>query len=477
MSPQRAAMKQSATLVMPLLMIALVIGAIGCTKQETTTPISPTATPYELPTETPTIATPSQEYQFSRDWLKKSNLYVYGKPSLDFLRAVNATGVTWSVYWAGLNDADREYVRSLHENGFKVGANLPTQQGEIHLVGGNQSLLESASCRDINGNTSYLSWVPESKVYFMCHNNPAWQEFLKKRIRECIDGGADVIQIDEIGGTGDHLEIAGFCDYCMAGFRAYLAGHFSERDLHDHFGIEDVHPFDYRTYLLAHNAGSVWQDPNFDLAKEYLKFQYSSRYAQISDLIQYAREYAGRDILFSANTYGMLPSQQIYIPLLDFAVFEMPIGTLPEGKHFVTYLLGEALAPSETFTAFPNIFDLASMSPDDWRLWQHWLAEAAACGGSFLLPYKAYTYGGGEFNLTADRISLYTDFIRANGKFYEGTSKPAKVGLLYSLSSTLFNNSAWQEFIDTAQVLQESHVPFTIVYEGDGQFIDKKVTI
>lgn len=466
-------MKKAATVALLVTLLVSVAGLLACVAKPTVKP----AAPPEPPAGTTPVAAPSQEHQFSREWLKRSNIYVYGQPTLEFLRAVSATGVTWSVYWAGLNDHDREYVDNLHKDGFRVGSNLPTVQGHMDLVGGNRALLESASCRDIDGNTSCLSWVPESKVYFMCHNNPAWQEFLKQRIRENVDGGADAIHIDEIEGTGSHLDVAGFCDYCTAGFRAHLSGHFSETELRDRFGIENVNSFNYRTYLIAQNARSVWEDPNFELVKEYLRFQYSSRYAQISGLIEYARQYAGRDILFSANTYGMMPNQQIYILLLDFAVFEMPIGTLPEGKHFVTYLLGEALAPSKTFTGFPDIFDLAALSSDDWWLWRHWLVEAYACGGSFLLPYKAYTYGGGEFSLPADKIAPYTDFIRANAGFYEGTSRLAAVGLLYSLSSTLFNDSAWQDFIQTSRVLQESHVPFEVLYEGDSQFVGRKTSL
>jgi hypothetical protein len=49
--------------------------------------------------------------------------------------------------------------------------------------------------------------------------------------------------------------------------------------------------------------------------------------------------------------------------------------------------------------------------------------------------------------------------------------------LLYSLSSTLFNDSAWQDFIQTSRVLQESHVPFEVLYEGDSQFVGRKTSL
>ncbi len=418
-----------------------------------------------------------ERYVFSKDWLRKENIYVYGMPTLDYLRAVNAKGVTWSVYYSGLNDYDKEYLNSLHSNGFKVGSNLPTVQGSADFVGDNQSLLERASCRDLNGGTSYLSWVAETKVYFMCHNNPEWQEFLKKRIKEHIDGGADVIHIDEIEGTGGHLDIAGFCEYCMTGFRSYLANRYSAAELRDNFGIENIDSFNYRTYLLSHGATTVWEDPNRDLLNEYLRFQYSSRLAQLRELIQYAREYAGRDILFSGNTYGLLPVEQIYVPLLNFSVFEMSLEPLPEGKHFTTYLLGEAMSPSKPFVAFPDIFTLASLSQDDWWLWRHWLAEAYACGESFLLPYRAYTYGGGEFTLPAEKISAYTSFISAHSGYYANTSRLAKIAVLYSLKSTLYNWSAWENFKSIGRTLQEAHVQFEVVYVGDGELIDRSILL
>ena len=50
--------------------------------------------------------TPPNGYQFSNDWLNKRSIHVYGNPPLDYLRAVNATGVTWSVYYGGLNETD-----------------------------------------------------------------------------------------------------------------------------------------------------------------------------------------------------------------------------------------------------------------------------------------------------------------------------------------------------------------------------------
>jgi hypothetical protein len=200
-----------------------------------------------------------------------------------------------------------------------------------------------------------------------------------------------------------------------------------------------------------------------------MRFQYSSRQKQINDLIQYARDYAGRDILFSANIYGLIPNSLFYILALDFIVSEMPIGTLPAGKQFVRYLLSEAIDASKPFVAFPDISDLAKLSTEDWRLWRHWLAEAYACNASFLLPYQAYTYGGGAFTVPAEKLSDYTGFIASYPDYYQDTSELADVAVLYSLESTLVDWSAWENYLNLGQCLQEAHVPFKVIFCGDSQ--------
>jgi hypothetical protein len=411
-----------------------------------------------------------ENYVFSNDWLGKRNIYIFGNPPLDYLRTANATGVTWSVYYSGLNDYDKNYVDELHQNGFKVGSNFPMVQGNIT---DNQSLRESACCRDINGDPIGFF----GNQYSMCGNNPAWREFLKNRVKEHVDGGADAVHIDEIG-TSDCL-----CDYCMGVLNSYLSSRYSATQLRDLFGIDNIDSFNYRIYLLEKGAQSVWDDPNQRLLNEYFMSQYLSRAAFVRELIQYARDYAGRDILFSGNTYGLQPDQQIYMPYLDFAVFEMPTGFLPEGKHFTKYLLAEAMSSSKPVIGFPDIFVLAAISRDDWWLWRHWLAEAYACGESFLIPYNSYTYGGGTYNIPVDKLSAYTNFISSHPSYYENVSRIAKVALLHDLHSTLTNQAkwrawaAWDNFENIGRVLQEAHIPFEIIYEGDGEFVDKPITL
>ncbi len=420
-------------------------------------------------------------YNFTREWLKKGNLWVFDQPPIEYLKEIGATGTTWSVYYGGLNEYDRSYVNTLHRNGFVVCSGPPTVQS---ACADNEQLIQEACERDIYGDPLRFLGLEQ---YAMCSNHPLWREFLMKRFEEHVDGGVDAILIDEIGDTG------AFCDYCMQAFNSYLAEHYSEEGLRSLFGIENLSSFNYRQYLLQHGATSEWEDPNPKLLLEFYQAKYSARADFIRELIQHTKGYAGRELLIGGNLYGLSPNQQIYVPYLDFAIFEMPI--MPEehewldylrplpGKHLTTYFLAEAIAPEKPFTAFPDVFDLAKLSEDEWWLWRHWLAEARACGASFLIPYQAYTYGGGSYTLAAEKISSYTKFFTEHPQYYENLERIASVAVLHDLHSTLTNellwlaDLSWRSFQRVGVMLQEAHIPFEVVYRGDGKFVQKRLTL
>jgi hypothetical protein len=423
-------------------------------------------------------------YTFTRDWLKKGNLWVFDQPQPEYLEEMGATGTAFSVYYSGFNEYDWNYVKTLHRHGFKVTANFPTGQSTTTE---NLQLREEAAKRDIHGNP--IQFLGLEELYNMCGNHPLWREFLMNRIEEQARGGVDGILIDEPGDTADC-----FCDYCMRAFNDYLAEHYSPDELQRLFGITDLSTFNYREYLLAHGGTQWWDDPNPQLQVVYLQARYWNRTKFIGELIQHARQAAGWDIPVTANTYGLEPNHQIFVPLLDFVIFEMPITAevngasrhylrpLP-GKNLTTYLLAEALDPEKPFSAFPDVFELKQLSEDEWWLWRHWLAEARACGASFMIPYQAYVYGGGSYTIEADKISPYTRFFAEHPQYYENLERVATVALLHDLHSTLTNRSTWQanwsweSFENLGMILQEAHVPFEVLYQGDGVFVPKSLTL
>ncbi|MGC8817100.1 MAG: hypothetical protein ACP5PX_04750 [Candidatus Hadarchaeum sp.] len=445
-------------------------------------PPAGTESPPETTNTTPSTAE-EEHYTFTRDWLREGNIWVFDQPSTEYLEELGATGTAFSVYYSGFNEYEWNYVKDLHRNGFKVTSNLPCEQSATTE---NLQLREEACQRDVYGDPVLLLGL--EGLYKMCGNNPLWRDFLMNRIAEQARGDVDGILLDEPGDVGDC-----FCGYCMQAFNNYLAEHYSPDELEQLFGITDLTAFSYREYLLGQGGAHWWDDPNPQLQSTYLQFRYLERTRFLGELVRHGKQAAGWDIPVTANVYGLEPNHQIFVPLLDFVIFEMP--TIPEahpgvdylrpipGKHFVTYLLAEALDRGKPFSAFPDVFDLQQLSEEDWWLWRHWLAEARACGASFMLPHRAYVYGGGAYTIAAEKVSPYTQFFARHPQYYENLDRVATVALLHDLHSTLINRftwlapSAWNSFKSIGITLQEAHIPFEVVYRGDGTFVQRPLAL
>jgi len=436
----------------------------------------------------------AEKFSFDRPWLDAPNEYVYGRPPLDYLRTVNGRVLAWSVYHGGVNDEELRYVRYLHRNGVRVSSNFATMQGSPGVVGNDRDddFLVRTACRDFRGNPSKALWIQPDPPYLPCHNNPEWREFLMARALDHVRGEADALDIDEVEGIGGHLyevcsgaSCAGFCQWCMKGFREYLAAHFTAAALAQNFSITDIASFDYHQYLVSQGAMGLSGDPNTDLRKEYIKFQILGRREQLRDLMRAARAYAGRTLKFTANTVGLYTNYLPFVPDMDFLVFENSLDTPPQGKYIGVYALGKALGPDKHFVMFPNIINLRSMSPDDWWVFRHWIAEAAAFLSKFLIPYRAYVYGGGqssvsgEFTVPGERIQPYTDFMKDNFQFYTGCESLARTGVLYDYQAAIEDYYAqgfigsfmsglpYNSYMGTTMALQEGHIPFDTLFTGD----------
>lgn len=430
-----------------------------------------------------------RRYEFSNEWLREYRIYVYGRPPVEYMEKIHASVVAWSVYHGGFNEEELEYVRELHSRGMKVASNFPTMQASASVVGNED--LERYACRDIKGEPVKALWIQPHSPYLPCHNNPLWQEFMRERIREHIDGEVDAIHFDEIEGTGGHLYIAGFCDYCMNGFREYLAEKYSNQELRDSFGIEDIKTFNYRDYLLSKKARGIWDDPNKRLSEEFVLFQLASRVKQMKELIEYARAYAKRPISFGANLYFFNQNKQIFLEILDFSVSENFIEMPPYGKYAGIYLLAREASGDKPVVMFPNILDLKFLTflPRGWNTIPLRIMEAGATGGGFLIPHEAYVFGGGTATVTGaatappEIIRDYTGFLTENSSLIGG-SIIAEVGILYDFSCALkeyVREGYAHPYVPSGKVhtgslgmalyLQKKHIPFRFIYEGDGEFL------
>lgn len=429
-------------------------------------------------------------------WLRRWNLFVYGEPPLTYLEQAGGTAVVWSVYHGGVNSTELEYVRTLHSAGMAVASNFPTEQGSTTVID-DPAFLQRTACRDIYGSTSFALWIQPNPPYLPCNNNPDWDDFLAQRAREHVDGEVDAIHIDEVEGIEGQLYTAGFCPFCMAGFRSYLKTHFSPSDLLARFGITDVDTFDYGAYLRNHGVYQISGDPDPALRTEFVKFQLLSRYDQIGALItetrQYAQQQYGRYVAFGANTFFMSANKQLFLPFMDFVVYENSLDFPPRGEYLGTHLLARAALPHRWAVMFPNIVDLLDFQAGgDWDVFLHWLSEAYAAGEGFLVPYDAYAFGGGQSSVTG-QITLPAQLVRPYADLFKqyypqvGQSHMlADVGVVYPYRQVLdeyidrgyatpweASEPTHQLFLDMTRILQNDHIQFNVVYVGDGTFVKR----
>lgn len=411
------------------------------------------------------------------DWANPYSLWVFGQPPLEYLKEVGATGTAWSVFFWGRNPEEEAYVRQLHGAGYRVLSNLPSEQGSQWLSeegwkGLDPALIEAGACRRNDGSIVYFDLGSDKiRSAYMDHNSPAWQNYLETMVKEHIEGGADGILIDGLQGPAVSVFYGGnFSPNTMAGFRDHLARKFFPDVLVAKFGINDINNFDYGRYLAAKGIKSAYDDPNRELLQEYLRFMYASRISYLKKLVGQAKEQGGPNLIIAGNAYQFGPSYQPILPLLDLVVSELPMGTLPEGKQAGLYLLAKSIVGPKPVIGFPDINSMANFPAQDYGLWRHWLAEALSCGGTLMLPHNAFTMGAGSFTLPAGVIAPYTRFLHAHPEVYTREARSlARVAVLYDLGSTLFDWNAWQGYVDMTKALQEQHIPYDVLFLGDGE--------
>lgn len=416
-----------------------------------------------------------------KSWLSNFNIFVYGLPSIEYLEAISGTAIAWSVYHGGLNQKELAYVRRLHKAGVKVISNFPTMQASESVVGKDEEFLMGYACKGPDGEPAKALWIQPEPPYLPCHNNKDWQKFLEDRLKEHIKGEVDAVHIDEIEGIGGHIFYikpnAGFCNWCMEGFKEYLEGKYSKQELEE-LGV-DIDNFASRATNLA-------KDP---LRKDFVMFQLESRFNQLETIYGH--------IAFAGNTFFMSPNKQLFLKLIDAAIFENSLSWMGvyAGVHMLCRAIFKVLGKPPVCVMFPNIINIRDLgkSGKDWKLIPHWLAEGVASGGNFLVPYRAYPFGGGIETVKGpdvttcpeEVIAPFSRFFIANSEVFWGAEPEAEVGVVYDYRKALEQyldygfltpyaaiEEVHQRFLEITEKLVRMHVPFDVVYRGDGKFIE-----
>ncbi|HVU25751.1 MAG TPA: hypothetical protein VHE13_16590, partial [Opitutus sp.] len=306
--------------------------------------------------------------------------------------------------------------------------------------------LLDATCVDLWGRKILPPWLADAdyqgvKPWWGCTNSPKFQAQLLARMRAGLAAGATMIHLDDHSGTFACASFAGgcFCDYCVAGFRAWLKANVTGSDLKA-AGIDEAGAFDYREFLLqrgyedraAYIAAAAKRD--VPLRDWYLAFQRDAAIAFIRRMQAEAARIAGRPVAFGVNAYDLLPVQLFDAHAVDYFANEVEQFDKEDLVPPVVYRLGEALG-RPTF---------ATGTGEDWIKYRQaqattrvrgWIAEAHAFGQYFMYAWKKWGFSEKTGTLWTEVdpavFRPMTEFISGHPGLFDGCANAAAVGLLY----------------------------------------------
>ena len=410
-----------------------------------------------------------------------------------------------SVFGGNTYDSDADFVQAQHDKGMIVPGTILTIQGHRSFQ---QDDFDTFASRSIDG--ALCPWDKGADSYWMNILDPGYLQWCINHGKKAIDAGADIIVLDEIQGnsliptyqwasqyTGDPAP--GFSNVTINGFQQYLIEAYSSSELSDFFGIPDINTYDLKT-RIAQTMNLVYEDriQEDPLIEDYAVFLEQSNFEAKKELILALRTYAAsrqQDIVISANSYALGSSQAfgfwskglIFADLIDLFTFEntytafldKPIPDFYRSKWLAWERLAYAatgapaviLVDTNTLKAInENLFPLFGFSNSLGVL----CAEAFSNRGSFV----NYNYNIPVFSRDRNwnQVERIHDFVMQHRDLYAYDHAVfGDVGILFLYGEGM--RSQWNTYLGCAQMLAESHIPFEVIFDGDGFYLNSSLTL
>lgn len=281
--------------------------------------------------------------------------------------AFHATRLDW-VY-----SFDPEWIRESKARGFHFGGALNTKLPD------KPDGVERKKGRVLNQKAELVTapWMATWEHWWGCVNNPAYRQIYLEHAKLIIDGGADVLHMDDPGLNYAAVEWGGcFCDFCRE--KAAAQG------------------VDLQTGMKAFQKASV-----------------TDFYRWFRDEID---RYAGRRVPMSSNNYEGVWG--FPYNLFDFGIAELPepLGTPHQMYQKFSWFARHDIAQVFTFVSV------------DVALYRRVIATAYSCGGHVLAPYDVYHENHPRiFGKPEDYADLY-GFARAMAGYLDGYEDAAVAG-------------------------------------------------
>ncbi len=407
---------------------------------------------------------PSEVDIYGRDWYKNEvdlpltgTIYVWG-PTLQT--------EPWTLKWLQDRGAKKIYsqISIWNEDVWKTIDKLPEE-------------LKTASVKGFNGEPLFVQ-----NTVFLNILDPAYQNWIKAKVKEKIDLGTNGFSFDEHWGTEWAMgKGEGPCDeFALAGFRQYLEQKYSETELNKK-GITDIKSFNYCQYIVDHHLLSQYQK-NYrlvNLGLDYQDYLLRASNSVINEIIQFASSYAqekGKQIGFGANYEPMDRLDAFdFINQLDTFVFEHEwFPRWREQGNNARFPAGVPVSPAMKY-AFGKEVNAAAMlvvgnfmygigSPDiqsDTTSILHQLAEAYANRG-FYMYFEITNYLGKTFHPERERIYPYYMFLRNEPRAFLGLQQNNNLAVVLSPHATI-NNRYSNEARAISLALSEANIQHDVI--------------
>lgn len=372
--------------------------------------------------------------------------------SIETIEAFGANRLMWAY------PADSEFIAACKRAGCE------TYQGAINSIPGTDET--DAHALDLDGKPVVAPWMVafnrEKPWYWGCNNRPRFMELSAARAAALLTAGADWIQFDDWGLVVSAAGWGGacFCDDCMAAFRVYVEQDLSE-DRRRELGMEDVQPFDYRSYLAERHG--VRDAQSYKAKKRVLPttavfedFQRESVRTFFVDLRKRLNAEAGRVVPLSINSTFYRPSQRSnYIPdLVDFLqgeTWEMELADLALAAK-----TAEGLGTWQVFVPKPRDLAIARRA----------VAASYALGQLMLVPWDMYMGSDAtgirpRYYGTVEQYGDLFHFVRDYPQLFDGCESVATAGVIVDL-----DRYDGARVAGVCRRLFDAQVPFTFLPVG-----------
>ncbi len=399
--------------------------------------------------------------------------------------------------------SDKDFVDAQHDQGMLVPGTILTVQGHRSFQ---QDDFESFACRSVNG--ELCPWDVEADSYWMNALHPGFIDWCINHGKKAIDAGADIVVLDEIQGNSlvplyqwafqyTGLPSPGFSDVTIESFRSYLKDSYNSQELFELFDIEDIETVQIKNRIAqTMNLTYLERIKTDPLIQDYQFFLEQSNFEAKKQLITSLREYASdndKPLVISANSYALGTDQSfdfwakglIFADLIDLFTFENTYTavsgqTIPD-FYQTKWLAWHRLASAATDAPAVSIIDtktLKAVNENMFPLFGFSHSLGVLCAESFANKGSFVNYHFPLFNRERNwnDVQKIHEFVMDNPEFYDYSAEPfGDVGILFLYSNGMRNHM--NTYLGCAQSLAESHIPFNVLFDGDGFYLNASLSL